>query len=62
MRYRVDTRFGSASFDEKDEAKALELYRESGLRLSWCRGLDDDGEVIEGLPPSMPAPAKWLAS
>ena len=49
MRYRVDTRHGWASFDEVDFVKALEMYREEGVRLRKCVDLYDDGEVIEGL-------------
>lgn len=50
MRYRVDTRFGYASFDEKDAKRARELYEQEGIRLRRCRDLFDEGEVIEGLP------------
>lgn len=50
MRYRVDTRWGYASFGEDDEQKAREMYEDSGVRLVRCKDLNDEGEVIEGLP------------
>lgn len=50
MRYRVDLRYGSASFDEKDLDKAHALYEREGIRLSVCSDLFDEGIVIDGLP------------
>lgn len=51
MRFRVDTRYGWISFDEKDEAKAREYYASGdALRLRLCADLHDEGTVIEGLP------------
>jgi hypothetical protein len=50
VRYRVDLRFGYASFDESQEARARELYQAEGVRLRRCTDLFDEGEVIEGLP------------
>ena len=47
MRYRVELPYGSwASYDEKGEALALDLYASEGLRLRRCENLLDDGEVI----------------
>jgi len=52
MRYRVDFENGSgyASYDESEYAKALELYKERGIRLRKCRDIHDEGIVIEGAP------------
>ena len=50
MRYRVDTRYGYASFDAGDEAKARDLYAREGIRLIWCKDFDDPGIVVEGVP------------
>lgn len=51
MRWRVDTRAGYASFDERDEARARELYASEGIRLVRCVDVfDERGEVVAGLP------------
>jgi hypothetical protein len=51
MRYRVDLRYGSASFDKRDYPRAKALYDEEGLRIVKCHDLfDQDGEVLEGAP------------
>lgn len=60
MRYRVDTRFGYASFDESELAKAEELYEDQGVRLILCKDLMDEGVVLKGLP--FGAPFKWLSA
>lgn len=50
MRYRVDTKYGYASFDEKDEAKARAFYEDCGFCLRLCKDLfDEEGEVLEGV-------------
>lgn len=50
MRWRVDTLFGWASFDEADWEKARQMYDESGIRLRRCEDLGDEGVVVAGLP------------
>ncbi len=57
MRYRVDLRFGSASFDESEEAYARDLYESEGVRLVRCVDLFDQGEAIDGLPADISFPA-----
>ncbi len=65
MRYRVDLRTGYASFDSSDVLKARALYESEGLRLSVCRGLNDPGIVIAGLPLDVdvsPRASAWAAA
>lgn len=50
MRYRVDLEYGYISYDEKDHDKAVEMYRERGVRLLVCRDIFDEGTVIAGPP------------
>lgn len=50
MRYRVDFEHGWASYDEKDEDKARDLYKDRGIRLRICTDLHDEGTVIDGIP------------
>lgn len=49
MRFRVDTRYSSVSYDEKDEALAWALYEAEGHRIVLCEDLFDEGIVLAGL-------------
>lgn len=51
MRWRVDLLSGYISYDEKEEAKARELYVQEGLRLRRCRDIHDEGEIVESVLP-----------
>jgi len=56
MRWRVDTGYGGyISFDEKDERKAWDLFRElysdpdrDSVRIRRCCDVFDEGVVVEG--------------
>ena len=48
MRYRVDLDYGNISYDEKDYDKAMELYKERGIRILRCNDIFDDGTLLEG--------------
>lgn len=50
MRYRVDFASGYASFDGSEFERAVELYKERGIRLRQCRDIHDEGVVIMGEP------------
>lgn len=51
MRYRVDLEHGGyISYDVGDYNKALEVYREEGIRIRQCEDIHDEGIVIEGEP------------
>lgn len=44
MRYRVDLRYGYASYDESDVERAIDLYAREGLRMFR----EDTREVLLG--------------
>lgn len=48
MRYRVETRYGSVSYDESDREKAVALYESEGIAMYRCADLFDRGELIQG--------------
>lgn len=52
MRYRVDFSTGSGyiSLDESEYDRAVELFKERGLRLRRCKDIHDEGVVIMGSP------------
>lgn len=51
MRYRVDFEHGGyASYDASEYERAVQLYREQGVRLRQCKDIYDEGTVIEGPP------------
>ena len=49
-RVRVDTRYGYISYSIADQEKALEYFKNEGIRLRICKNIFDDGFVIAGLP------------
>ncbi len=54
MRYKVQTRYGYVSYDERDEAKARALYADEGVCLRLTADLGDDvGVILEGTPLNM---------
>lgn len=52
MRYRVDfaNDSGYISLDGSEFEKAVELYKERGIRLRQCKDIHDEGVVIMGAP------------
>lgn len=61
MRYKVELRYGSASFDESQKDRALELYAQEGLRLRLCQDLHDEGVVVSGPPATVDLGTKsWV--
>lgn len=51
-RFRVDTKYWSASFDESEKDKAWEFYRseEKAIRIVLCEDIFDEGVVLDGAP------------
>ena len=47
-RFRVDLRFGYASYGVHDLDKALALFAQDGIRLLICRDIFDNGKMIAG--------------
>lgn len=50
MRYKVETKYGYASFDEKDKHKAMQLFEQEGVRLFKCKDIHDEGLLLQGPP------------
>ena len=52
MRYRVDFDNGSGyiSLDGSEFEKAMEIYKERGIRILQCKDIHDRGTVIFGAP------------
>lgn len=51
MRWKVDLKYGYASFNESDKEKAWDLFHDEGIRIRKCKDImDDEGIVVEGLP------------
>lgn len=59
MRFRVDTRWGSISYDESEENYARDHYEREGYRLTWCDGLQDEGVIVAGIPAYIPVTGRW---
>lgn len=49
-RYRVDTAYGYISYGAQDYEKALQAFKDGGIRLRICRDIFDEGRVVAGLP------------
>lgn len=52
IRYRVDFEndSGYISLAEHEYSKAVELFKERGVRLRKCKDIHDEGIVIMGAP------------
>lgn len=61
MRFRVDMKYGYASFSTDDAEKAYALYEQEGIRIRLCKNIFDEGDVIEGLPivQDLSVPQSW---
>jgi hypothetical protein len=49
-RLRVDTKYGYVSYSMKDKEKAMEIFKNEGIRLRLCKNIFDDGYVVAGEP------------